>query len=239
MTYQTLIGSALIAFGPPIVFFVLFIARSAELTILSIGSGFFWLFSVFIASVLWYTIPPLRGTWIVTTIVAVLLGEASRFVFWMVWTRGQESLAQLSGDKMSAGTKLGEAAASGLGVGITYAFVMYAGILWEAWGPAALMSKACPSVSVFPISASLALAWSFLHTLWAVLAFHGYYERSWWRVAVPALTHLFLSMLTIFDAYVGDHSACVAAVLPPWVVIAILSFVVWRDVQSTQAIKRR
>merc|ERR1712232_820710 len=200
MTIPTFIGCALIAFSPAVLFYALVVMRSHKLTVLSIGAGFFWVASVCLASILWYIIKPLRLIYPqITVIVAVILSEASRWLFWVVWTKGQESLMQRTGDNVSQGTKLGEAVASGLGIGLTYSLVMYAGVLWEALGPATLMSKSCPTASVFAISAILAMAWTILHTLWAIVAFHGYYEKSKWRVGLVFISHLILSLFTTIN----------------------------------------
>ncbi|EFA85695.1 gamma-secretase subunit Aph-1 [Heterostelium album PN500] len=81
------------------------------------------------------------------------------------------------------------AIAIGTGSGITYGFVMYGTILWEAQGPGNLFSPACPTVSLFILSAIYALCFSLLHIAWNITAFQGYRTKNYFNVGVVLLSH--------------------------------------------------
>eukprot|EP01133_Synstelium_polycarpum_P006684 gene6684-7771_t len=88
-------------------------------------------------------------------------------------------------------------AAIGTGSGITYAFVMYGTIMWDSQGPGNLFSGACPTVSLFMLSAFFALFMSILHIAWNVLAFQGYRTRNYIQVAFVIITHFAVSYFYI------------------------------------------
>ncbi|EGG21148.1 gamma-secretase subunit Aph-1 [Cavenderia fasciculata] len=90
-------------------------------------------------------------------------------------------------------------AAIGCGSGITYAFVMYGTIMWDSQGPGNLFSAACPTVSLFMISAILALCISLLHIAWNVIAFQGFRSKKYYLVAFVIICHYLISYLTLLN----------------------------------------
>lgn len=98
MGYLTFAGSAFIAFGPSLAIFVLHIARSSQLILLSIGrwvslqpsqthsSSFTWLLAIFFSALLWFAVIPLREYLAFAIPFSVLLQEAARFGFWKLYT---------------------------------------------------------------------------------------------------------------------------------------------------------
>lgn len=114
MGYLTFFGCLLIAFGPLLVFFVLVLARKSTLVILSIGAGFSWLFGMFVSSMIWDVLQPLRESLVSAVVLGVLCTEGFRFLFWLVWTKGHQSLNQDAGKRLeSENMLLWEAVAAG------------------------------------------------------------------------------------------------------------------------------
>ena len=72
MPAATAIGAALLAFGPPAVFFFGFIAPRSQLLIMSILAAFVWVVAITIAGVVWVAIPPLQEATALHLPVAVL-----------------------------------------------------------------------------------------------------------------------------------------------------------------------
>ena len=60
MTFSMFLGCALIAFSPVVALYMLWVSRSGLLVILSIGSAFFWLVGMLVASIAWFILVPLR-----------------------------------------------------------------------------------------------------------------------------------------------------------------------------------
>ena len=234
MGYLTVLGCLLIAFGPLVAFFTLVLAKRATLVILAIGAGFAWLCGLFLASMLWYAVVPARGSLVVTAVVGVLCTELTRFLFWLVWTKGHQSLNQDAGKRLESETLLGwEAVAAGVGSGFCGSLT-YAGMLWAAWGPGTLGNSRCFGASVFVVGAVGCLLWSVLQVFWT-LAWHRAYRRGSWLLAAATLAHhLALSVLSVFNSGQFGEAAwlCLVPLLSQLASVAALSAVVWRRLKQ-------
>lgn len=73
MPAATAIGAALLAFGPPAVFFFGFIAPRSQLLIMSVLAAFVWVVAITIAGIVWVAIPPLQDATALHLPVAVLV----------------------------------------------------------------------------------------------------------------------------------------------------------------------
>ncbi|KAF2073363.1 hypothetical protein CYY_005333 [Polysphondylium violaceum] len=102
------------------------------------------------------------------------------------------------------------AAAIGTGSGITYAFIMYASILWESTGPGALFSESCPTVNLFMISALTTLFITILHVAFNILAFQGYRSKKYHLVLYVLLAHFAVSYLTLLN----QKKSCIGSLVP-------------------------
>jgi len=225
MTYVVFFGSLFVAFGPALALFLLVITRNNQLIILTIGGAFFWLVSVLFASIWWFIIPPLRHSywWIIPW--SVVIQEGGRYLFYRlyIWafyrqeaTRREQ--VQNNARLQSLSARPNNVAASlavGVGAGVTYALVMYTSILWESTGPGSLFSPACPSTSLFMVSAMLALCFVLLHIFQSMIAFEAYRLRSYRDVAVVWSSHLLASLLSLANLKGGS---CAGSVVPIFIV---------------------
>ncbi|KYQ92067.1 gamma-secretase subunit Aph-1 [Tieghemostelium lacteum] len=112
-------------------------------------------------------------------------------------------------------------AAIGTGSGLTYGFVMFGSILWDATGPGTLFSPACPSTNLFMVSAILTMCIILLHICNSVLAFQGYRSKQYHIVAFVLLTHFIVSYLTLLNQ---PERNCVGS-LVPIIFITIISII--------------
>jgi anterior pharynx defective protein 1 len=234
MGYLTVLGCLLIAFGPSVAFFTLVLAKRATLVILAIGAAFAWLCGMFLASMLWYALVPARGSLAVTAVVAVLSTELTRFLYWLVWTKGHQSLNQDAGKRLESETMLGwEAVAAGVGSGFGGS-LLYAGMLWAAWGPGTLSNARCFGASVFVVGAVGCLMWSALQVFWT-LAWHRAYRRGSWPLAAATLAHhALLSVLSVFNSgQFGDGVwLCLVPLLSQLFSVAALAVLAWRGIKK-------
>jgi len=183
----------LIVYAPLLALFIFFISKKSQLVILAIGSGFFWLISILVASMFWFSIPPLKGIYPFVIPCTVLFQELFRWIFYKIYTKAEIAFvktAQLSTSPISA---LHSSVATGWGIAVAYALVMYVGVLWEGHGPGALFQPSCPSVSVFVISAFYCLCFVLLHICFSIIAFLGFRTHSYSKIAFVVGSHLLAS----------------------------------------------
>jgi anterior pharynx defective protein 1 len=202
MAYLTFFGCLLISLGPSIAFFVIVLSKRATLVIVSIGAGFCWLCGMFVASMLWDVLVPLRGSLVATVPVAVLCTEGARFLFWLIWTKGHQSLNQDAGRKLENETLLlWESVAAGIGCGLCSA-LLYVSFLWDAWnGPGALLvNNTCFGISAYLLGAITTLLWTVLHIFWNVFLHKAYRTGSKVFGLVILGHHVCLAMLTVFNS---------------------------------------
>ncbi len=233
MGYLTVFGCLLLAFGPSMAFFSLVLAKRATLVILAIGAGFFWLCGMFFASMVW-VVPPVRDSAGAAVFFSVLMTELFRFLYWLLWTNGHQSLNQDAGKRLQSETMLRwEAVAAGVGSGFCSS-LMYAGLLWQAWGPGVLSNPRCFGLSVFLIGAVLCLLWNCLHVAATVVAHEAYRSRNKVIVVVVAVSHFGLAMVTGLNAGQTGESAemCAFGLGLEVIVVALAAYGVIIGVKS-------
>lgn len=220
-------GCALIAFGPALALFWMFIAPSAQLVVLMVGSSFFWLLSILLTSMLWYVLVPLRTHYWFIVPFAVLLQEAMRWAFYKLYAKAQKAFTGGSSPNVAVPHALDYFSASlaiGLGFGFTHGVVMYGSVLASANGPGSLYAPACPSVSLFLLSAVFALAFITMHVLLSVLSFDAYKVTEWRpfliKTGVMAGGHFVISLLTLLNQ---EGGSCVASAVLVYLALAVLA----------------
>ena len=181
-----------------------------------------------------YAIVPLREYYAATIVVAVACSEFSRFLFWLIWTKGHESLNQDAGRKLDTVTNLfWESVAAGLGTGLTSSLILYAGVLWSGWGPGTLLSESCFSCSFFIVGAITALSWTILHVGWTILCHRGYLlGKLNIRIFIVVVDHLIVSYLTMFNAGIRLSFGCVFSFLSQWISIILMALFIYRDFKT-------
>jgi anterior pharynx defective protein 1 len=206
MGYLLFFGCLFIAFGPAFATFVLVLIKNPQLVIISIGSSFFWLCSLLIASIWWYIIPPLRYSFFWVIPWTIFFQEALRIVFYKLYSKGEIGL--VNSTKTSHLTShpdhLKTALAFGVGSGVTDSLITYISILWESTGPGTYMSPSCPSISLFLLSSIYSLFFVLFHIFWAILSFDSWRKRDWKKLGAVAGTHLVASLLTLLNLPGGN-----------------------------------
>lgn len=226
MTLFMLTGCALIAFGPAIALFVLFVLPSAQLVVLMVGSSFFWLLSILFTSIVWYILVPLRTYYWFIVPFAVLFQEVTRWAFYQLYTKAQKGFSARASTSIPVPQALDYFAASlaiGLGFGLTQGVVMYGSVLVDAYGPGTLFAPACSSISLFLLSAVFSLAFIIMHVLLSVLSFDAFKMTTRnafvLKVAIIFGAHLAISLLTLLNQQGGS---CIAAVVLVYAALVVL-----------------
>jgi anterior pharynx defective protein 1 len=227
MTLLMFIGCSLVAFGPALALFIMFISKSGQLVVLMIGSSFFWLVSILVSSIVWYIFVPLRTYFAFIIPFAVLLQEGMRWLFFKLYLKAERGLTMGSKSGVGIPHTLDNFSASlaiGLGFGLTHGVVMYGSVLVAAIGPGSLFVPACPQISLFLLSAMFALAFITMHVLLSVISFDAFRLRDWkpflLKTSAIGFTHLLIAYLTLLNQKGGS---CVAALSTVYVVIALIA----------------
>jgi len=215
-------GCLFVTFSPALAIFLLVITASNQLIILTIGGSFFWLLSILLSSIWWFIIPPLRSSYWWVVPFSVLFQELVRYGFFRVYSWGFRSPAgaqpqpdQPLNPRLHSLTErpnqIAASLAAGLGAGVTYALIMYTSILWEASGPGALFSAACPKTSLFMVSAVISLCFVLLHIFQSIIAFEAFRLKSYPRMVVVWASHTVASLLSLANLPGGS---CGGSLLP-------------------------
>jgi len=260
MTWLLFSGCSLIAFSPAVIIFVLFIAKSSQLVVLSVGSSFFWLCSVLLSSTTWLIFLHLRSEYIFILFYSVLIQESMRIVFYTLFlkaerrgfTQGVSTLLFSPFKSSSSYNRLdrtrsetekrrervmdyfSSALAIGLGFGVTHSMIMYGSILAHASGRGNLMSEACGNISVFVLSAIMAVAFTVMHVFLSLCAFDALCAKKWidliWKFGVVVAAHLLLSLLTLLNQKGGS---CIASIVLVYAVLLGMGGYTFRVVYSS------
>jgi len=226
MGYLSFFGCFLLAFSPAIALYIQVISTNARLIILTIGSAFFWLVAMLLASIWWIIIPSLRHVWFWTILWTILFQELLRFLFFMLYSKSEKGFIRKNQTtKLTTHPDNFKAAlAFGMGSGITHSLVTYITILWEALGPGTYFSPSCPSVSLFLISAILSCIFILFHILWSIVAFDGFKQRDYLKIASVPICHIIASYLTLLNL---PGANCIASVILLVVLLIAYSFYCW------------
>jgi len=232
MGYLMFTGCFLFAFSPAIAIFIQLLASNARLIILTIGSSFFWLVSILLASIWWTVIPPLRDVYYWTLIWGILFQEVFRIVFFKLYAKAEDGfIRKRQTSRLTTHPDNFKAAiAFGVGSGVTHSLVSYVTILWEALGPGSIFSPSCPSISLFFISALFSFCFQMFHILWSIVSFDGYRERNYIKMGSVLICHIVVSYLTLLNQSGGS---CVAAIVLVFLLLggytAYTFFILTRD----------
>lgn len=228
MGYALFFGCMFIAFGPAIAIFYFNISKNPQLIILTIGSSFFWLISILLASVWWYIIPPLQDFLFWTILWSVFFQETGRLLFFKVYSLAQKGVissnVQQTSHLMSHPDSFATSIAFGIGTGVTYCCVMYLSVLWEATGPGTYFSPSCPSISIFILSAVLSFCFILFHVFWSIFSFDGFRQKSYWKLLAVFLCHLSASSLTMLNIQGGS---CVASLILIFLLLIVSAIATW------------
>ncbi|TPX70588.1 hypothetical protein SpCBS45565_g01659 [Spizellomyces sp. 'palustris'] len=229
MTLISFFGNALTAYGPALAVFLLYVARNAQLVILLMTSAFFWLLSILFSSVFWYIIKPLQNVPVGTIFVAVTLQELFRFLFFKLMSKAEKGLNTIAKTPNSPLNRPANAFVTGLGFGIMSGLTLYLSQLAESSGPAILACNSCPGMDVFFVGALTTCLFIFLHSVWNMVAFDGWYRGQWLPFGFVMISHYAASYGTLLTPSSIEYG-CVIALLIDFVILIVCTTLAVRPI---------
>ncbi|NXM73013.1 APH1A secretase, partial [Serilophus lunatus] len=198
------LGCASIAFGPAAALLLLTVLAEPLRVIVLVAGAFFWLLSLFAASLLWSVSVQLSGReeppLLPGAAAAVLLQELSRFACFKLLKKADEGLAALSRDGRSPMSLRQMAYVSGLSFGIISGLFSLANILADSAGPGTVGIHG-DSPYYFITSAFLTMALVLLHTFWGVIFFDACERSRPGGLGLVVGGHLLVSGLTFLNPW--------------------------------------
>ncbi|KAK6191729.1 hypothetical protein SNE40_003336 [Patella caerulea] len=232
MTLMEFFGCAFISFGLPLAMFIFTIAQDPLRIIVLIASGFFWLLSLLLSSILWYAVVPLRNQLAFGLVFSVFFQELFRFLFYKLLRRADEGLkkvSQVSGDENITPKDINNkhimAYVSGFGYGVLSGAFSIVNVLADMAGPGTIGILG-DSQYFFLTTAFLTLCFIMLHTFWGVIFFNALDTKRYYLVAGVVLSHLLVSCLTLLNQRTAERheSLYLASLIPAYVVMIIAAF---------------
>eukprot|EP01090_Pellita_catalonica_P012083 TRINITY_DN254_c0_g1_i1.p1 TRINITY_DN254_c0_g1~~TRINITY_DN254_c0_g1_i1.p1 ORF type:complete len:251 (-),score=15.98 TRINITY_DN254_c0_g1_i1:53-805(-) len=241
------LGCVLVAFGPAFALFILFISKSGQLIVLSIGSSFFWLLSIVCSSIVWIVFAPVRKYYPFIIPFSVILQEGMRFIFYKIYMKaGERGFTEGVSEKLGLQQSrsldyFSSALAIGFGFGLTHAVIMYGSVLvWATEGAGTLVTLACPQISLFLLAAIFALAFMTMHVFFSVISFDAFKESKWKNFVLKSggmvIGHLVLSFLTLLNQQGGN---CYASIILVYLVLAVIGVFAAKIAMSSRHLLRK
>ncbi|XP_025114964.1 gamma-secretase subunit Aph-1-like [Pomacea canaliculata] len=235
MTVMEFFGCTFISFGPAFAMFLFTIARDPLRVIVLIASGFFWLLSLLLSSILWYAVVPLREELAFGLVFSVVFQEVFRFLFYKLLRKADDGLQKVSQVSESENVMPRDisnkhimAYVSGLGFGILSGAFSIVNVLADMAGPGTIGIYQ-HSQYFFLASAFLTMCFILLHTFWGVIFFNGLDKGSYWMVAYVFGTHMLVSCLSLLNQGTTSETSYLASLIPAYIVMlitAVISFFV-------------
>lgn len=228
MTLCEFFGCAFLAFGPAIAMFVLTIAQDPILIIIVFLSGFFWLNSALISSVIWLLLDFISMSFQVHTalsiILSVLCQEGFRFLLYNTLVKMDDGLRMMMDSNTPIISRKVSGYAAGIGFGVMSGMFSLINVLADAVGPATMGLKA-GSDKFFLLSTCLTLCFVLLHVFWSVIFFSALdqYKVNKVQILFVIVTHLLASTLTLLNG-AGLYAAAIVPNYTILILTACLAF---------------
>lgn len=226
MTIMEFFGCTFIAFGPPFGLFVFTIARDPLRVIVLISSGFFWLLSLLLSSILWYAVVPLRKQLAFGLVFSVIFQELFRFLFYKLLRKADDGLQKVSQQGQDQHVMPADisnkhimAYVSGLGFGIISGAFSLINVLADMAGPGTIGIYG-DSKYFFLASAFLTLCFVLLHTFWGIIVFNACDRKRYAEIAVVVGSHMLVSCLSLLNQKSATHSPqYLGSIIPAYIVM--------------------
>uniref|UniRef100_A0A5S6R0Y8 Gamma-secretase subunit Aph-1 n=1 Tax=Trichuris muris TaxID=70415 RepID=A0A5S6R0Y8_TRIMR len=213
MGLSEFVGCSLIAFGPSLAIFILFIASDPLRIILFIGGAFVYLLSVLFTAIFWFSIPAFNEHIIITTLLFILFQELFRYGYYRLLCKAQEGLEKVTvrGSPLDGVHPLKNATytvafVSGLGFGTMAGVVALLNLLADLSGPGTIGLPHSSGIlpfhgdhMFFLISAVCMEALMLLHVMWNVVFWHGCKARNWKLVAGVVGSHVICGCISLLN----------------------------------------
>uniref|UniRef100_A0A0B6Y6Q6 Gamma-secretase subunit Aph-1 n=1 Tax=Arion vulgaris TaxID=1028688 RepID=A0A0B6Y6Q6_9EUPU len=243
MTLMEFFGCTFIAFGLPFALFIFTIARDPMRVILFIASGFFWLLSLLISSILWYAVVPLRDKLAFGLVFSVLFQELFRFLFYKTLRLANDGLLKVSQETEDQhvtpkdfSNKHIMAYVSGFGFGVIGGAFSIVNVLADMSGPGTIGIMG-DSKYFFWTSAFLTLCFILLHTMWGVIFFSALDKKNYIYVAGVVVSHMLISCLTLLNQESSDTNSVIyfGSIIPAYVCLFVMSAIAFHTAGGTLA----
>ncbi|CAF0991301.1 unnamed protein product, partial [Brachionus calyciflorus] len=206
MALTEFFGCLFLAFGPPAAMFGITIAKDPIRIIILMTSSFFWLLSLLLSALLWFSVVPLREKLLFAVVFSVLFQEIFRYLFYLFIKKAQRGLAKVQRNmphknQMEFDSRV-ISYVSGLGFGIISGAFSLVNVLGDMTGPGTVGIFG-DSQYFFLVSASLTLCFILLHTCWSVIMYLSltiYQKNSvnlWFSIFFVLFSHMFVSCLSL------------------------------------------
>uniref|UniRef100_M4BYJ8 Uncharacterized protein n=1 Tax=Hyaloperonospora arabidopsidis (strain Emoy2) TaxID=559515 RepID=M4BYJ8_HYAAE len=185
-------GSILIGFGPLAALFFIVVAKRAQLVIIALSGAFLWLVAILVSATCWQLLPPLQTSLTATIVVAVVVQEAFRLLFFYLYTRTEAAVKRVT----TAAHQLPlndvtSALAGGVGFSLMHALLMFGSLVGSSTGArGAAFSISCESVPLVLSAAFSTLALTAMDVTLMIVAFEGYRKRSVLASATVFVIHM-------------------------------------------------
>ncbi|KAI8332104.1 gamma-secretase subunit Aph-1 [Chlamydoabsidia padenii] len=217
MSLYTFFGCLLIAYGPILSIFFLYIALSAQHVLLTVASAFFCLIALLLSSVIWYAAKTVQTIHTVNILYSVGIQEIFRWCYFLLIQRAERGLNLVAKYPSSPYNKIEFGFVAGYGYALTTSLVSYLSVLVESIGPGVLMCPSCPQASIFLVSAVTTTLFSLLHITWMTVAFEGYAARKTWqgcaKIAWVIISHYAASYSTLMNTSTTITYGCIYPIL--------------------------
>ncbi|XP_039251807.1 gamma-secretase subunit Aph-1b-like [Styela clava] len=199
MTAMVFTGCLFIAFSPVTAMILFTIVRFPLRIILLVVGAFFWLLSLFVSSLVWLAVVPLKDDLAFGLFVSVILQEVFRFAICKIMKKAESGLQHvLSEEERISIEKYKLPYVIGLGFGLMSGCFSILNLLSQSHGPGNVGIQG-NAASFFLVSAFLTNAFILLNTFWTVVFFDGMQKKKYMSMLSVISTHLLLSGLTLLN----------------------------------------
>lgn len=228
-------GCISIVYAPLLAIFIFVISKKSQHVILSIGSGFFWLLSIFVTSILWYVIP-LRETFLFVVPLSVVIQEGMRYLFYHIYTKAETAFGSSSTSLTSPFVAFESGFAMGFGTAFWYSVIQFTGVAAESIGPATLQASSCPALPLFVVLAIETLIFGLHQICWSLVSFQGYTEKRHRKMAFTLVFHLVASLLTVINS-IESAFLCYISLVLQFLFLVFVGFYTIYSVRQVQLLR--
>ncbi|KAL5037619.1 Notch signaling pathway [Batrachochytrium dendrobatidis] len=177
---------------------LMYIGPSARLMMMSLSSGFVWLLSILVAAIIAHFLPNLSSNSWQMVVMSSCIQEVSRVATFYLFKYADSVLILISSDPTTPFNRVHHSVAAGFGIGMMSGMVSFITPLFESISPGIMVCSSCPGTDIFFIGAITTSLFIFLHIMWNVVVFDGWYKGQWYQFIWVMLSHLGVSLATLW-----------------------------------------
>lgn len=200
MTIAEVFGCSMIAFGPPLIMYIVTISKDPLLIIVCFASAFFWMISLLLSAALWMIVIPLRDLYAFGLVFSVLFQETFRLLFYILIRkaeRGLEKVWQMGVNDKSLFTHSNRLSyVAGLGFGTISGVFSLVNLLAAMNGPGTIGLRG-DDQDFFINSAFMALGITLNHIFWGLLFFDGIKNEKYYQPVCVVCCHMIVSCFSL------------------------------------------